>query len=169
MATPSVAGSPFMAATEPAATEPAAASRASAPRATARPSLIEAGAAASLSSERRDLICSLIGLTVKLGLVAVVGISLARLAGVYRERMDRQGELAAVLQLEQVKLARARKRFDALFRVDGEQRLIREQNQWIAPNRLRVVWKQPPATAPAPAEAADTSPGTTAPASQAPG
>ena len=26
--------------------------------------------------------------------------------------------------------------------VEGEQRLIREQNQWIAPNRLRVVWQQ---------------------------
>jgi hypothetical protein len=110
-----------------------------------RTALIEAGAAASLSAERRDLVCSLIGLTVKLGLVAVAGISLVRLAGAYRERMDRQGELAAVLQLEEVKLARARERFDALFTVEGEQRLIREQNQWIAPNRLRVVWKQPPA------------------------
>lgn len=112
-------------------------------RTTARPALLETGAAASLSSERRDLVCSLIGLTLKLGLVAVAGTSLVRLAGAYRERMDRQGELAAVLQLEQGKLARAQERFDALFTVEGEQRLIREQNQWIAPNRLRVVWKQP--------------------------
>ncbi|MFO8236840.1 MAG: hypothetical protein R6U00_01020, partial [Prochlorococcaceae cyanobacterium] len=66
-----------------------------------------------------------------------------RLAGAYRERMDRQGELAAILQLEEGKLARARDRFDTLFTVEGEQRLIREQNQWIAPNRLRVVWQQP--------------------------
>lgn len=113
-----------------------------------RPSLIEAGAVASLSSERRELICSLIGLTVKLTLVVVAGTSLVRLAGAYRERMDRQGELAAVLQIEEGKLARARERFDALFTVEGEQRLIREQNQWIAPNRLRVVWKQAPAGAP---------------------
>lgn len=83
----------------------------------------------------------------KLGLVAVAGVSLVRLAGAYRERMDRQGELAAVLQLEEVKLARARERFDALFTVEGEQRLIREQNQWIAPNRLRVVWKRSPSAA----------------------
>ena len=26
--------------------------------------------------------------------------------------------------------------------LQAEQRLIREQNQWIAPNRLRVVWQQ---------------------------
>ncbi|MGL6134644.1 MAG: hypothetical protein ACRC1L_10720 [Prochlorococcaceae cyanobacterium] len=126
---------------------PAGSTEPASPALAARPALIEAGAAASLSSERRDLICSLIGLTVKLGLVAVAGISLVRLAGAYQERMDRQGELAAVLQLEQVKLTRARERFDALFTVDGEQRLIREQNQWIAPDRLRVVWNQPAAQA----------------------
>lgn len=107
----------------------------------AAPALIEAGAAASLSSERRDLLCSVIGLTVKGGLVLMAAVSLVRLAGAYQERMDRQGELAAVLQLEQAKLAKARERFDQLFSVDGEQRLIREQNQWIAPNRLRIVWK----------------------------
>ncbi len=102
---------------------------------------MEAGAAANLSSERRDLHCSVIGLTVKVGLVLMAAVSLVRLAGTYQERMDRQGELAAVLQLEQAKLAKARERFDVLFSMDGEQRLIREQNQWIAPNRLRVVWK----------------------------
>lgn len=108
---------------------------------TRRSALLEAGAAASLSTERRDRHCSMIGLTVKFGLVLMAGVSLVRLAGAYQERMDRQGELAAVLQLEQAKLAKARDRFDTLFGVEGEQRLIREQNQWIAPNRLRVVWK----------------------------
>lgn len=116
----------------------------------ARGTLLEAGASASLSRERRDLHCSVIGLTVKLGLVLMAGVSLVRLAGAYQERMDRQGELAAVLQLEQAKLAKARERFDALFGVDGEQRLIREQNQWIAPNRLRVVWKPAGAEVPSP-------------------
>ncbi len=116
-----------------------------------RPSLIEAGAAASLSSERRDLQCSLIGLTVKIGLVLMAAVSLVRLASAYQERMDRQGELHAVLQLEQAKLAKARHRFDQLFGVEGEQRLIREQNQWIAPNRLRVVWKPAPGATPRPA------------------
>jgi hypothetical protein len=125
-----------------------------------RPSLIEAGAAASLSDERRDLQCSLIGLTVKIGLVLMAGVSLVRLAGAYQERMDRQGELHAVLQLEQAKLAKARERFDHLFGVEGEQRLIREQNQWIAPNRLRVVWK--PAATPSTA----TTPTATTPAAR---
>jgi hypothetical protein len=111
--------------------------------------------ASGLSPERRELLCSAIGLTVKLSLALLAGVSLVRLAGAYQERMDRQGELAAVLDLEQAKLARARERFDRLFGADGEQQLIREQNQWIAPNRLRVVWNDQTAR---PAEAVAAQP-----------
>jgi hypothetical protein len=95
----------------------------------------------SLSSERRELLCSVIGLAVKLGLVAVAGVSLLRLAGAYQQRMERQGEISAVLELQSSRLNKARTRFDQLFITEGEQRLIREQSQWIAPNRMRVVWQ----------------------------
>ena len=96
----------------------------------------------SINRERQELVCSTIGLVVKLGLIAVAGVSLLRLAGAYQQRMDRQGEITAVLELETAKLAKARERFDSLFRIEGEQRLIREQSQWIAPNRMRVVWRE---------------------------
>jgi hypothetical protein len=95
----------------------------------------------SLSSERRELLCSVIGLAVKLGLVAVAGVSLFRLAGAYQQRMERQGEISAVLELQSARLNKARTRFEQLFMTEGEQRLIREQSQWIAPNRMRVVWQ----------------------------
>jgi hypothetical protein len=106
----------------------------------------------SISRERQELVCSVIGLTVKLALIAVAGVSLMRLAGAYQQRMDRQGEITAVLELETAKLAKARERFDSLFRIEGEQRLIREQSQWIAPNRLRVVWRERAALASVAAE-----------------
>ncbi|MEB3296272.1 MAG: hypothetical protein VKL23_01910 [Cyanobacteriota bacterium] len=99
---------------------------------------------AALSQERRELICSGIGLAVKVSLALLAGVSLVRLAAAYQERMERHGELAAVLELEQAKLQRSRDRFDRLFSTDGEQSLVREQNQWIAPNRLRVVWQSEP-------------------------
>jgi len=102
----------------------------------------------AITQERRELVCSVIGLMVKLGLVAVAGVSLVRLAGAYQQRMDRNGEIVAVLELEKARLARARERFDQLFMVAGEQQLIREQSQWIAPNRLRVVWQTPPTPLP---------------------
>lgn len=100
-------------------------------------------AASGLSSERRELLCSVIGLSVKLGLTCVVVVSLFRIAGAYQERLDRNGELSAILNIENAKLAKAEERFDSLFATNGEQRLIGEQNQWIAPNHLRVVWQQP--------------------------
>ncbi|MCP9915495.1 hypothetical protein KBZ13_03250 [Cyanobium sp. ATX 6F1] len=99
-------------------------------------------AACGLSSERRELLCSVIGLSVKLGLSCVVVVSLFRIAGAYQERLDRNGELSAILDIENAKLTKAQERFDSLFATNGEQRLIGEQNQWIAPNRLRVVWQQ---------------------------
>lgn len=91
------------------------------------------------------MICSGIGLTLKLGLGLVAVVSLVRLGGAYRERLDRYGEITAVLDIQQAKLNKAQQRFDNLFTTGGEQRLIQEQDQWIAPNRLRVVWKQPSA------------------------
>lgn len=94
--------------------------------------------------------CSSIGLTLKLGLGLVAAVSLVRLAGAYRERLDRYGEITAVLNIQQAKLNKAQQRFDDLFTTGGEQRLIGEQDQWIAPNRLRVVWKQPPTQGNAP-------------------
>jgi hypothetical protein len=95
------------------------------------------------TSERQELLCSVIGLTVKLGAALLAGVSLFQLAGAYQERLDRHGELTAILDIESAKLLKAQERFDQLFSLDGERRLLREQDQWIAPNRLRVVWEQP--------------------------
>jgi hypothetical protein len=95
------------------------------------------------STPSQELICSLIGLSLKVGIGLVALVSLARLAGAYQERLDRYGEIRAVLDIQQAKLLKAQTRFDQLFSTGGEQRLIQEQDQWIAPNRMRVVWKQP--------------------------
>ena len=75
----------------------------------------------------------------KIGLSLVTVVSLVRLAGAYQERLDRYGEITAVLDIQKAKLLKAQNRFDRLFSVGGEQKLIQEQDQWIAPNRLRVA------------------------------
>lgn len=93
------------------------------------------------STPGQELICSGIGLTLKVGLALVAVVSLVRLGSAYRERLDRYGEITAVLNIQQAKLNKAQQRFDNLFTTGGEQRLIQEQDQWIAPNRMRVVWK----------------------------
>lgn len=93
------------------------------------------------SSDQQEKICSAIGLSLKVGLSLVAAVSLVRLAGAYQERLDRNGEITAILAIEQAKLNKAEDRFDRLFATGGEQRLIREQDQWIAPDRLRIVWE----------------------------
>jgi len=95
------------------------------------------------STPGQELLCSGIGLTLKVGLGLVAVVSLVRLGGAYRERLDRYGEITAVLNIQQAKLNKAQQRFDNLFSTGGEQRLIQEQDQWIAPNRMRVVWTSP--------------------------
>jgi hypothetical protein len=95
------------------------------------------------SSPGQELICGGIGLTLKASLALVACVSLVRLGGAYQQRLDRYGEITAVHDIQQAKLLKARNRFDSLFTTGGEQRLLKEQDQWIAPNRLRVVWTAP--------------------------
>ena len=95
-----------------------------------------------LSSQHRETLCSGLGLGLKVAVAFVAGVSLVRLAGAYQERMEHHAELRAVLTVQSAKLEKARTRFDQLFAIGGEQTLIRQQGQWIAPNRLRVVWNR---------------------------
>mgnify|MGYP005744548857 FL=1 len=91
--------------------------------------------------DRQELHCSLIALAAKSALILVGCVSVARLSVAYQERLERHGEIAAVVNLESKKLETLQQRFDRLFSIGGEKRLLSEQDQWIAPNRLRVIWR----------------------------
>jgi len=91
--------------------------------------------------DRKDILCSSLALAVKVGLISLGGVSLVRLSMAYQERLDRHGELAAVVDVETNKLLGLQQRFDRLFTLGGRDRLMDEQDQWIAPNRLRIIWR----------------------------
>ena len=91
--------------------------------------------------DRQELHCSLIALAAKSALILVGCVSVARMSVAYQERLDRHGEIAAVVNLEAKRLETLQNRFDRLFSIGGEKRLLSEQDQWIAPNRLRVIWR----------------------------
>jgi len=112
------------------------------------------------SNPHQELTCSAIGLTLKVGLAFLAVVSLVRLGGAYQTRLERYGEISAVLNIQQAKLLKAQHRFDKLFAAGGEQQLIQEQDQWIAPNRLRVVWQQPEQAAQRPFPTVEQAPGT---------
>ena len=91
--------------------------------------------------DRQELHCSLIALAAKAALILVGCVSVAKMSVAYQERLDRHGEIAAVVNLEAKRLETLQNRFDRLFSIGGEKRLLSEQDQWIAPNRLRVIWR----------------------------
>jgi hypothetical protein len=94
-----------------------------------------------IQGDRRDMMCSGLALAVKIGLISLGGVSLVRLSMAYQERLDRHGELAAVVDVETNKLRGLQQQFDRLFTLGGRDRLMDEQDQWIAPNRLRIIWR----------------------------
>ena len=94
-----------------------------------------------LQEQHRDFVYSFIALGMKFGLLLIGSLSLIKLGIASYQRVDRHSELSSALQMESVKLIKLQKRFDTLFTIGGDRRLMDEQDQWIAPNRVRVIWR----------------------------
>ena len=108
------------------------------------PTRLDAATIASqiqLQEQRREFIYSSLALVMKLGLVTLGAVSLLKLCLAYNQRLSRYSELSVVLDSETIKMQNLQKRFDRLFTIGGSRRLLDEQDHWIAPNRLRVIWK----------------------------
>ena len=90
---------------------------------------------------RRELLYSYGALIFKFGLLVVFSTSLVNLALASHQRVNRNIELSYLLEQETKKLHRLRLRFDEMFTNGGEQSFLKEQDQWIAPNSVRVIWR----------------------------
>ena len=90
---------------------------------------------------RRELVYSYGALILKFGLLVVFSTSLVNLGFASHQRVNRNIELSNLLEKESNKLQRLRRRFDEMFTNGGEQSFFKEQDQWIAPNSVRVIWR----------------------------
>ena len=90
---------------------------------------------------RRELFYSYGTLILKFGLLVVFGSSLVNLGIASHQRVNRNIELSYLLEKESKKLHSLRLRFDEMFVNGGEQSFFKEQEQWIAPNSVRVIWQ----------------------------
>ena len=90
---------------------------------------------------RRELLYSNVGLILKFGLFIVVASSLVNLGLASHQRVNRNLELSYLLEKESKKLHKLRLRFDEMFTDGGEQSFFKEQDQWITPNSVRVIWR----------------------------
>ena len=90
---------------------------------------------------RRELLYSRAGLILKFGLFIVFATSLVNLGLASHQRVNRNLELSYLLEKESKKLQKLRFRFDEMFTTGGEQIFFKEQDQWITPNSVRVIWR----------------------------
>ncbi len=90
---------------------------------------------------RREHLYSYVGLVLKSGLLIVFATSLVNLGLASHQRVNRNLELSYLLDKESKKLNELRQRFDEMFTNGGEQSFFKEQDQWIAPNSVRVIWR----------------------------
>ena len=90
---------------------------------------------------KRELLYSYVGLILKFGLLIVFATSLVNLGLASHQRVTRNLELSYLLEKESRKLQKLRLRFDEIFTNGGEQSFFKEQDQWITPNSVRVIWR----------------------------
>ena len=90
---------------------------------------------------RRELLYSNVGLILKFGLFIVFATSLLNLGLASHQRVNRNLELSYLLEKESIRLHKLRLRFDEMFTNGGEQSFFKEQDQWITPNSVRVIWR----------------------------
>ncbi|WP_269612470.1 hypothetical protein [Prochlorococcus marinus] len=89
----------------------------------------------------RELLYTNVGLILKFGLFIVFATSLVNLGIASHQRVNRNLELSYLLDKESKKLHKLRLRFDEMFTNGGEQSFFKEQDQWITPNSVRVIWR----------------------------
>jgi len=90
---------------------------------------------------KRELLYSYVGLVLKFGLFILFSTSLVNLGLASHQRVNRNLELSYLLEKESKKLHKLRLRFDEMFTNGGEQSFFKEQDQWITPNSVRVIWR----------------------------
>ena len=81
---------------------------------TSAPDAASLAALLQQQNDRRELLCSSLALAVKGGLIFLGVVSVVRLSMAYQERLDRHGELAAVVDVEANKLQKVLAVFEAL-------------------------------------------------------
>ena len=94
-----------------------------------------------IQEEKREYFYSLIALCMKLGFLVLFSASLIKVSIASTQRVKRHLEILSVLDYESAKLEKLKNRFDGLFTIGGAQRFMDEQEQWIAPNSVRVIWR----------------------------
>ena len=91
--------------------------------------------------QKRDNFVSLIFLTIKICFTFLAIISLIKLGYSSKVRMTRLREIQDSFLYEKYRFNVLTKKFDDLFSSEGEQRFMKDQDQIISRDIIRVIWR----------------------------
>ena len=94
-----------------------------------------------ISNEKQQEIFSSIFLFLKICFFLLGTISLLKIGYISKIRITRLREIKESYKYEKDKYIKLTTRFDALFSLNGQQRFMKDQDQMIAKDRIRVIWR----------------------------
>ena len=94
-----------------------------------------------VSLQRQQQLFSLIFLLLKICFFILGIISLLKIGYISKVRLIRLTEIKESYFYEKDKLQELTRRFDDLFAVNGQLRFMKDQDQMIRRDRMRVIWR----------------------------
>ena len=94
-----------------------------------------------VSLQRQQQLFSLIFLLLKICFFILGTISLLKIGYISKIRLIRLTEIKESYFYEKDKLQELTRRFDDLFAVNGQLRFMKDQDQMIRRDRMRVIWR----------------------------
>ncbi len=95
----------------------------------------------NLSSKEQQKFLSSIFLGIKICFFLLGIISLLKIGYISKIRITRLREIKESYFHEKDKYRELTSRFDDLFKINGQQRFMKDQDQMISRDRMRVIWR----------------------------
>ena len=99
------------------------------------------GAAFKIKQQRQENFVSLVFLIIKISFSLLAIISLIKLGHSSKVRLTRLKEIQESFSYEKYRFNVLTSRFDDLFSSEGEQRFMKDQDQIISRDIIRVIWR----------------------------
>ena len=99
------------------------------------------GAAFKIKQQRQENVVSLVFLIIKISFSLLAIISLIKLGHSSKVRLTRLREIQESFSYEKYRFNVLTTRFDDLFSSEGEQRFMKDQDQIISRDIIRVIWR----------------------------
>ena len=102
---------------------------------------INLGAGFKENQQKKESFVSLVTLVIKMCLFLLAAISLIKLGYSSKVRLTRLREIQESFSFEKSRFNVLTSRFDYLFTSEGQQRFMKDQDQIISRDIIRVIWR----------------------------